>query len=112
MYYAASQKDTHADGTESVATTKLPEGSLFSLEEIGPVEQPPTVSHDKLRRIELSHVKTIRPSLVPKHRDLIPVFYQRNPNKTRNYIAHSLHAISLVQEERSKSEMGFVQDPE
>lgn len=55
---------------------------------------------------------TIRPSLVPKHKELVPVFYQRNPNKTRNCIAQSSHAIAVAQENRAKSDMGFVQDPD
>lgn len=40
------------------------------------------------------------------------MFYQRNPNKTRNCIAQSFHAITVAQEDRAKTDMGFVQDPD
>jgi hypothetical protein len=56
------------------------------------------------RKIVLSNAHTLRP-YVRKRRQvqMIPIFYQRNPNKTRNSVVASMSTVNFIQEEQKKA---------
>lgn len=64
---------------------------------------PHTVQQTKLQpydsKVELTNASTLRPYLrMQKHFELVPIFYKRNPKKTRNSLAQSIHSIHYINE--------------
>ncbi|CDW85500.1 UNKNOWN [Stylonychia lemnae] len=48
------------------------------------------------RKIALMNAQTLKPYLhLKKQRDLVPIFYQKDPQKTRNFIANSIQMMKL-----------------
>lgn len=47
---------------------------------------------------QLENAKTLKPYINHRQKQvqLVPIFQQRNPNKTRNYIAQSMHTAQYM----------------
>lgn len=56
------------------------------------------------KRIELRNANTLKPYVqMRRHIELVPIFYKRNSNKTRNCIAQSAHSVNFLNEITDKT---------
>ncbi len=56
-------------------------------------------------KVPLTNAKTLRPYMKLRNKfvELVPIFYKRNPKKTRNSLAQSIHSIHFLNEMDTKN---------
>ena len=122
MYHGSTGFNTEnnyqADGDATTINRHQSTGNLFSigdqlsedenLDRVFEVKIPqPTIITKKPfdSKVTLTNATTLRPYMRLRNKfvELVPIFYKRDPKKTRNSLAQSIHSIHFLNEVASKS---------